>query len=36
MEIGVPEFSVASVDEGAALLEFWQACDKELKKAVKG
>lgn len=36
LEMTQPEVSLERVAEGLALLEFWQACDKELKKAVKG
>jgi hypothetical protein len=31
-----PEVSLPRVEEGPALLEFWKACEKELKKALKG
>jgi hypothetical protein len=36
LEISDPQFSVERAEEGLALLEFWKAADKELKKSVKG
>jgi hypothetical protein len=36
IQMAVPEVSLERVDEGLALLAFWKACDKELKKAARG
>jgi hypothetical protein len=36
IEISTPALAIERVEEGIALLEFWKACDRELKKAVKG
>src|SRR3954451_10762999 len=36
LEISEPQFRIDDAEQGTALLEFWKAADKELKKAVKG
>ena len=36
IEMTEPEVALPRVEEGLALLDFWKACDKQLKKAVKG